>query len=202
MKRCTAIALLLILIPVLGVAQKKSSKHSEVPAVLQYAHFVYVEALDGDAMKPGLFPEDRRAIFDVQDALRDWNRYTLANRREEADVVLVVRKGRIAGVQARVGVSVGPGTPGSQTSSRTQGQVGEGPAGEGNGVSAGAEGEAGPENDMLRVYLVHDGELIGPVWTREIPDGLDAPGVVLVRQLRAAVERAYPSQPTAGKPTP
>jgi hypothetical protein len=64
----------------------------------------------------------------------------------------------------------------------------------------GAEGEVGPENDMLRVYLVSsDGELTGPIWTREIQDGLDPPTVLLIQQLRTAVERAYPSQPPATK---
>jgi len=57
---------------------------------------------------------------------------------------------------------------------------------------------------MLRVYIVNgDGKLSGPLWTREMQDGLDAPGLMLLQQLRAAVERAYPTQPPAPKqPTP
>jgi hypothetical protein len=203
MSRYKAIALLLILVPALALAQHKAKKHNDVPAVFQYAHFVYVEAADGDATKPGLYPEDRQAIFDVQDALQDWNRYALANRREGADVVLVVRKGRLAGAQTHAGVSVGtPRLPGSgnPAAGRPPGQSGQG----GDGEGVGAEGEVGPENDMLRVYLVSsDGKLSGPLWTREIQDGLDAPNVVLMQQLRTAVERAYPSQPPAAKqPTP
>jgi hypothetical protein len=202
MIRYKAIALLLILVPALGIAQQKTKKHNDVPAVFQNARFVYVEAVDGEVMKPGLYPADRQAIFDVEDSLRDWNRYSLANRRADADLVLVVRKGRLASAQARAGVSVGPPRlpgGGNPASGRPPGQAGQG----GDGESVGAEGEVGPENDMLRVYLVSDGKLTGPVWTREIQDGLDAPPVLLMQQLRTAVERAYPSQPPAAKqPTP
>jgi hypothetical protein len=202
MSRSEAIALLLILIPALALAQQKAKKHNDVPAVFQYAHFVYVEAPDGDAMKPGLYPADRQAIADVQDSLRDWNRYALATRREDAEVVLVVRKGRLASAQVHAGVSVGTRVPsgGNSTSGPAPGQAGQG----GDGAGAGAEGEVGPENDMLRVYLVNgDGKLTGPLWTREIQDGLDPPTLLLMQQLRTAVERAYPSQPPPSKqPTP
>jgi hypothetical protein len=202
MSRYKAVALLLILIPALAVAQQKGKKHDDVPAVFQYAQFVYVEAVDGDALKPGLYPADRQAISDVEDSLRDWNRYSLATRRKDAEVVLVVRKGRLASTQAHAGVSVGTRAPGggNPNSSRAPGQAGQSGDGDGVGFGAGAEGEVGPESDMLRVYLVNsDGKLTGPVWTREIQDGLDAPPVTLMQQLRAAVERAYPSQPQAAK---
>jgi hypothetical protein len=203
MSRYKAVGLLLILVPALALAQQKAKKHSGVPAVFQNARFVYVEAMEGDAMKPGLYPADRQAIFDVEDSLRDWSRYALANRRADADFVLVVRKGRLASAQARAGVAVGtPRLPGggNPTSGRTLGQSGPG----GDGERVGAEGEVGPEIDMLRVFLVSsDGKLTGPVWTREIQDGLDAPPVLLMQQLRTAVEQAYPSQPPPTKqPTP
>jgi hypothetical protein len=201
MSRFKAIALLLILVPALALAQQKAKKHSDVPAVFQNAHFVYVEAMDGDALKPGLYPPDRQAIFDVEDSLRDWNRYGLAIRRSEADLVLVVRKGRLASVTARAGVSAGTRLPGGNPNgSRPSSQIGQ-PGGDDEGV--GTSAEVGPSNDLLRVYLVSsDGKLTGPVWNREIADGLDAPPVMLMQQLRTAVERAYPSQPPPTKPTP
>jgi hypothetical protein len=201
MRRYRAIALLLILVPVLVHAQQKPKKHNDVPAVFQNARFIYVEAMDGDALKPGLYPPDRQAIFDVEDSLRDWNRYGLAIRRSDADLVLVVRKGRLASVAARTGVSGGTRLPGGSNpnGSRPSGQIGQPVDDEGVGTSA----EVGPANDLLRVYLVSsDGKLTGPVWNREIQDGLDAPPVMLMQQLRTAVERAYPSQPPPSKPTP
>jgi hypothetical protein len=181
--------MLLILVSSGGFAQK-AKKHNDVSAAFQSAHFVYVEAADGDAMKPGLYSADRQAIFDVQDGLHDWNRYAIASRREEADLVMVVRRGRIASAQPRTGISVPrPGNP--------QGRApGQDPSG---GDDIGAETEVGPENDVLRVYIVSDGKLSGLVWMREMKDGLDAPPLQLLQQLRTAVERAYPSQPQAPK---
>lgn len=198
MKCCKAIALILVLIPALAITQQKAKKHNDVPAIFQSAHFILVEAMDGDALKPGLNPADRQAIFDVQDGLRDWNRYALANRRQEADVVLVVRKGRIASAQARTGVSPPSRFPGS--SNPNQGRA---PGQAGDPDSMGGAVDVGSENDMLRVYMVDgNGKLAGPIWTRELPDGLEGPSVALLQQLRTAVERAYPSQPPPTKPTP
>jgi hypothetical protein len=54
---------------------------------------------------------------------------------------------------------------------------------------------------MLQVYTTNpDGKLIGPVWNREMREGLDGPDVPLLRQLRIAVEKAYPSQPAPKQP--
>jgi len=204
MSRCKMIGLTLLLVSATGLHAQKTKKHNDVPAIFQNAHFIYVEAVDGDAMKPGLFPDDRQAINDVEDGLRDWNRYTLTTRRMEADVVLVVRKGRIAGAQARGGIGGGTRAPVSPSSSRGAGQPGQAGGQPGDSDNIGAEAEIGPANDMLRVYIVNgDGKLSGPLWTREMQDGLDAPGLMLLQQLRAAVERAYPTQPPAPKqPTP
>lgn len=206
MNRLKAIGLVLILIPAVGLAQKKSKKHNDVPAVFQNAQYIFVESMNGDAFKPGLYPEDRQAIYNVEDGVRDWHRYALATRRSEADVVLVVRKGRVAGAQARAGIGVGSRPPGSVSLGHPAG-LGDQDAGQpagpgGNADSVGGEAEVGPANDMLRVYLVsNDGKLTGPVWTRELQDGLDAPTVALLQQLKTAVERAYPSQPPVAKQT-
>jgi hypothetical protein len=204
MSRKTVITLLLILASALALAQHKHKKHDEVPAAFQYAHFIYVEAADGDALKPGLLPEDRRAIYDVEDSVRDWNRYTLVERRQTADIVLVVRKGRIA--QVRSAISVGPRLPSGvgsvgNTNPNSNPNSNRGPDQLGQpGDNVGAAAEVGPENDTLRVYLLDaDGKLAGPVWMREIQDGLDAPEVLLMRELRTAVEHTYPSQPPAPK---
>jgi hypothetical protein len=199
MRRFKAIALLLILIPALGLAQKKTKKQKDdVPAIFQYAHYIYVEAPEGEAVRPGLYSPDRQAISDVEDALLDWNRYALANRRKEADVVLVVRKGRLANAPASPGVSLPAHLPpgSAPNSGRSPGQPGDT-----SGVTS--EAEVGPEDDMLRVYMVNtDGKLQGPLWSRDAKDGLDAPDVALLQMLRAAVERAYPTQPPPPKPTP
>ena len=94
MRRCLP-CLLLLLLFFPGPAQSKK-KDPDVPALFRQARYVYVEAVDGDAFNPRLYPEDRQAIADVVTALQAWNRYTLATRRQGADLVFVVRKGRVA----------------------------------------------------------------------------------------------------------
>lgn len=191
-RRLVVLAIAVLALPV-AFAQSKSKKH-DLPAVFANAHYVYVRALDGDIMKPGLYPEDRQAISDMQDGLRDWNRYALTIEQEHADLVFVVRKGRSSGEQNRVGISgrQQPMPPGSQP--RQQGQMPD----DGTGVGVGAE--VGPSDDILQVFTTNpEGKLIGPLWQREMHDGLEAPAIPLLRQLRAAVELAYPDQP-AKKP--
>jgi hypothetical protein len=196
LKLRSGIATLLLLVAPLALAQQKPKKHSDLPAVFSKARFVFVQAEDGDIMRPGLYPEDRNAISDVQQGIRDWNRYAVAINRDDADLILIVRKGRIAGAQGRVGVSGGsprqPGVP----------FPGSDPRQDGIGTSVGAAGEVGPPDDMLRVYThTPDGKLTGPLWSREMKDGLDAPSVLLLQQLKQAVEHAYPPVPPSPQPT-
>jgi hypothetical protein len=62
----------------------------------------------------------------------------------------------------------------------------------------GAAGEVGPPDDLMRVYMqTPDGKLTGPLWSREMKDGLDNPSVLLLQQLKQAVEHAYPPVPPA-----
>jgi len=184
MKPYQVIALLLVSVSATGFAQHKTKKHSELPAVFENARYVYVEAEDGDINRPGIFPEDRQAISDVEDGVRDWNRYSLTIRREQADLIIVVRKGRVVGVEGHDGVAVGTRPPGSQFPIRDPHETQA-------GDELGAGAEVGPSDDLLRVYTINaDGKRIGPIWTREMKDGLDGPNVKLLQQLRAAVERA------------
>ena len=195
MKLRTRVALLLLFVAPFAVAQQKSKKHSDLPAVFSNARYVYVEAEDGDIMRPGLYPEDRDAISDVQQGIRDWNRYAVAVNREDADLIFIVRKGRIAGAQGRIGVSGGsPRQPGAPF-------PGSDPRQDGIGTTVGAAGEVGPPDDLLRVYTqTPDGKLTGPLWSREMKNGLDAPSVLLLQQLKQTVERAYPPVPPSSQP--
>ncbi len=181
------IALLVVLLPTLVVAQQKAKKHPDLPAVFANARYVYVEAIGGDAFNPGLYPKDRQAIVDVEDALRDWNRYTLTVERKQADLVFVVRKGRLASGQIRGTVGSSPPPHGTQPPGRTPLETG-----------VDLETEVGPEDDLLWVCLIHtDGKRSGPIWRLTLPDGLDGPQLLLFQQLKAAVERAYPRRPVS-----
>ena len=106
MKTLKLAAPLILCLLVLNLAHSKPKK-PDLPAVFQNAKYVYVEAVDGDILKPGLFPEDRHAISDVQDSLREWKRYAIALSRKDADLVFVVRKGRLAAAQVHGGISAG-----------------------------------------------------------------------------------------------
>jgi len=191
------VALLLVALPSVAVAK---TKKSDVSAVFRNATYVYVESMDGDLYRPGLYPADRQAIADVQDALRDWKRYTLTMRRDQAELVFVVRKGRAASGRIGGPIPMGQPLPPTQMPGHGPGQTGSGPAGSGaGGIETGAE--AGPDDDMLRVYtLSTEGKLGAMVWNRTLTDGLDEPQLVLFEQLKAAVDKAYPST-TASQPS-
>jgi hypothetical protein len=191
MKVWKAIALTVILIPAMGVAQKK--KHNEVPEVFGTAHSIYIEAADGDYSKPGLNAADRRAIEDVQDALKAWGRYTLAVHPEQADLVFVVRKSRGNGMDAQSGLSGPPRPNGVAAPARVPGQPGD-------SDTLGASAPMAVEGDRIMVYTMTDGKRKGPVWTRELQGGLEGPSVLLVQQLKGAVERAFPPDLTPAKP--
>lgn len=193
MKAWKLAAPLILLALSLNLAQSKPKK-PEVAAVFQNAKYVYVQAADGDVLKPGLFPEDRQAISDVQDSIRNWNRYAIALSPSQADLIIVVRKGRLAGAQGHVGISDGPRTQPGQAQSPGQFPT------QGRGSEVGVRSDVGEPDDMLRVYIPNDGKLTSIVWDRTMEGGLDAPSMQLVQQLKAAVEKAYPPETTSKKP--
>ncbi len=201
MKLRNATIVLLLCALAVATAPGKPKKNT-VSAVFQNARYIYVQSVDGDSLNPNLYPEDRQAIFDVEERLRDWKRYTVTIRREDADLVFIVRKGRTAAARTRIGVAGGartrsgpysgnaPATDPSQYPAQGSG-TGTGPLG--NGTAVGVGGEVGPSDDLLRIFSsAPDGKLIGPVWSRELDAGLDGPSVELMRQLQNEVDSAYP----------
>ncbi len=187
-----ATTLLTMLLPALVAVQGKTKKPDTLPAVFKNASYVYVEAVDGQEFDPRLDPEDRQAIANVEGALYDWKRYTLVTRRDQADLIIVVRKGRIAEGRAGVGVSTGPlGAPGSRPG-------GPAPGAGGPAVGVGVGGEVGPPDDLFEVYEPNQNEALGTqLWLRTQPDGLDGSKPALFKEFKDAVEKAYPSQPAS-----
>jgi len=182
--------LLLFLLPTLVFAQHK--KHT-LPAVFNTAQYVWVESMDGDEYRPDLLPADRQAITDVENALRDWGRYILTARRSEAQLVFVVRTGRLA--EGKMGVGIGTRTPGPAANPYSGQQ--QPPAGP--GVVMGSE--VGPPDDLLQVCQLEEGSRLGnPIWERSESDGLASPSVPLFRDLKRAIDRDYPPEPPAKKP--
>ena len=189
MKSLKVAVLLLFLLPILCVAQKKDKKAS-VPAVFDHARYVYVEAMDGGEFDRRLSPEDRVAIADVRDALKAWGRYVITLQRDKAELIFVVRKGRLE--EGRIGIGVGGG---QDPQDPTMGPQGAGNPGRqrSRAPSVDVGGEAGPKDDLLQVCQVNvDGKLSGPLWIQSEESGLDGPRVRLIAQFKYAVDNAYP----------
>ncbi len=187
MKLLKTITLLLVVVPALISLQAKTKKPYKLPALFNQAQYVWVEAVDGQEFNPRLLPEDRQAIGDVYQALYNWKRYVVVTQRDQADLIFVVRIGRVA--EGRVGVLVGTGPQG--------GPQPAGAPGPSHGVGVG--GEVGPPDDLLEVYSQSPNDTHGTlIWQRTLADGLDHPEVPLFKQLKDEIEHDYPVQ-TASK---
>jgi hypothetical protein len=165
----------------MALAQKKNKK-PVFPAWITQARYVYVTTVYGDPWLAANFTdiptEDRKAAFDVQDALKKWGRFVLVYRPDEADVILVVRKGKVAAATGRSTVGIRPRNPGTVTTDGTLFGV-----------------EAGNPDDVM---LVYDGKL-GTDRTAALKyiekGGLDAPDVTVVAEFRKQVEEASAKKP-------
>jgi hypothetical protein len=183
MNRRISLGLFVLLLCVPVFAQKKEA---ELPKIFTTSQFVVVETIYGavndTTLDSRISPEDRGAVYRVEDALRTWGRYRLAFKRSEADLVLVLRKGRLAEAHAGVKISRAPQPPG-------------GPSQTGTGTEPIFGGEVGPPYDLLVVYTKNpDSSLGGPYWNRTQDRGLDAPDLPLFKKFKEAVEAASKTQ--------
>lgn len=166
LKRKASVWLLLVF----ALAVKAEDKNA-IPAVIKNATFVYVTTYSGDVFSPDTAPDDRHAVQNVQSAIEKWGRYKLVYNRGEADLVLVVRTGRLAEVKG--GVQVGTQRVGDITSRSHGSAIG---------------GEVGDPQDTLEVYMASQGMNGLPLWRGRAQDGLKAPEMRLVKELRLKVE--------------
>lgn len=168
------------------------NKKLQVPEVFQTAHSVYVESIDGEITKPGLSTAEREAILEVQEAVREWDRYALAPSRDKADLVIVVRKGHAVGDQDHLGLGLHPTMPQPGAMQPGQERTLQAHPTDQN-ASVGTGGDDIATQDLFRVYTLNEkGKLKGPVWAREMDGGLNGPTVRLLLELKAAVEITYP----------
>jgi hypothetical protein len=169
-----------VLLTLASLAASQSNKQSkpEPTTILAAAQSIFVEPYlgptnEGSIYDPRVNPDDRDAVTDVLDAIQKWGHYRLAFRRSEADIVVFVRKGRLASPLGGVHVDSGHPSPSNPTHS---GGPGEGTL---NGV------EAGPNEDLFWVYSRNpEGKLIGPIWQESLKDGLKAPQLVLFQKFK------------------
>src|SRR5579863_6096977 len=176
--------LAVVLLPTLVFAQNQNKKKHSVSEAFNNARYVWVESMDGDIFTPGLLPADRQAIADVQNALRDWGRYALTADRSQAELIFVVRAGRLA--EGNVGGRVGP------QNSRPIGASDPGQQQRPMGPGVMLGGEIGPPYDLLKVILTNSQGPGTEVWFRSEESGLASPDVPLFQRLKRAVDHDYP----------
>jgi hypothetical protein len=120
--------------------------------------------LDSDSLNSDrVLPEERVAVQSLYDALEEWGQYVVEPRGSRAELVIAVRKGRLASVQ---GIGGGIGTPD-------------------RGRSVGARGELSSPYDMLTVY---DGGTV--LWRRTRPAGSPGSFTSMFADFRKDVDRA------------
>ena len=165
-RRALCFPVVLLLVP-FSVAKDKAS----FPKMIVKAKYVLVTSYFGDDLADSRVPSaDRQAVIDVQDAIRDWGRYTLVYERKAAELIILVRKGRSAEVRSGIGIHTG------SDRSPSVGPI--------------TDADGGDPQDMLSVYNASLGTDTAPMWRDRMSDGLSAPGVKLVDELRTKVEAA------------
>lgn len=170
-------------------------KKPGLPEQFEKAQSVFVESRNGDLTDLRLDRDQRDAILDMQDGIRDWGRYSLASSRIDADLIVVVYRGQF--VHERAFPNALPGAGAGSGRSPIQN-----PADASQASPTDAAG-TGREKDELRVYTFgQDGKLKGPIWRSQMDNGLLAPNLFLLQQLKYDVQKAYPNPPATQSATP
>jgi hypothetical protein len=173
MRRSLCCVLLLLFLP-----SARAKDKAIVPALIVNARYVYVTSYYGSQFSPRSFPEDRQAIADLQDGLKKWKKYIVVYKQEEADLILLVRKGRVGTVRPRV--VVGRRTPGED-------QFPQG---------AGADAEFGSAQDLFAVYDARSGGVdSAALWRQYQSGGLEPPALPLLARFKKDVEDAAKKKP-------
>lgn len=177
-------ALLLVLTPVFAKDKSKSALNRNIT----HAQFVMLTTLHGNNFETAKVPpEDIKAFWATEAALKKWGRYTLVYTPDQADLIVVVRAGRVASVHGEIPgtdtISIGrmPRTDPSDPTGAPVPPIGS--------ESAGAE--VGPSEDMLEIYDAHLGVMASsPLWRKLQASGLTGPEPPLIKELRKEVEAA------------
>ncbi len=75
-----------------ATAQVNGNVSDQIPMLLVHARYVYVTSVDGPEFSPRVLPEDRQAILDVQDYIKQWNHWAVLYSTYQADLVIVVMR--------------------------------------------------------------------------------------------------------------
>jgi hypothetical protein len=169
----------IVLLASVAFGQTKQQKTAQL---LLNAQYVYVEPLlaDGKFADLNVSPEDGQAATDISNAIEKWGQYKIAARRSEADLVISVRKGRVASTYSggHVGIHTSP--------------TGGHPTTEAGPITG---GETGPKEDLLWVFALNpDGTLAGPYWKNAQEHGLETPNLALFQLFKKDISEAIAAQ--------
>jgi len=189
--------LAVVLLSTVAVAQQA---FKPLPKFVVHAKYVLVTTQSGyEPSDPRILPEDRQALMTVREAIQEWGLYDLAYQPKDADLVILVRKGRYANVRPTARVNTGSSYPDANPKTNpnfdasTHANVNRATntaANSGTGVTPDVQADVGDPRDMLVLYDKHYGTGSStPLWRAFAANGLDTPDVPLVQQLRAAVEQ-------------
>jgi hypothetical protein len=153
------------------------------PAQLAQARYVALGYDLGDGfvsetdVRADVLPEERAALQTIRAGIEQWGRYQIVVRPGQAELLIAVRKGRLATIGG--GIHVG----GPSSGRAGGGPVGIGPMG---GV------QVSSPDDMIEVFEASSGSLI---WRGMKPNGLSGAGPPLWDNFRAEVAKAEKSVP-------
>jgi hypothetical protein len=168
MRKCSFCFFVLLLLVPLTIAKDKP----QLPKLVVSAKYVLVTTYEGDRLSnPRMMPDDRQAVTDVQDAIRKWGRYIVVYQRKDADLIILVRKGRFA--TALGGVRIHAGSEAPSPSIGTTGNA-----------------DVGDPQDMIALYVAAEGIDSPALWRGRQVDGLKPPEMNLIQELRTKVEAA------------
>ena len=194
-------AVFLMLLAAAGFASGKP-KHPSLPEIFETAKTVHVEDRDArDITDISLDPQTRNSILDVQDAIQVWGRYALSRSRREADLILIVYKGRLRR-DPNNGIAT-LGTPRTSNGPISHNPT-QNPAGASQSSNDGTLNDGfTQEKDELKVYTLDpNGKLKNLLWHNEQVRGLDTPNLILLQQLELEIDKAYPVPPTTKQSVP
>ncbi len=107
-----------------------------------------------------------------------------SGQRDRADLLFLVRKGRLASATGGANVDIG---------SRNRTPYPADPTRNDPPTGVGVDAEAGTPDDTLAVYLVAPtGAIDAQIWLHTLKGGLDAPAVPLFQRFKQEVDTAYP----------
>ncbi|HUS18847.1 MAG TPA: hypothetical protein VMZ25_04310 [Terriglobales bacterium] len=195
----TPLALLLLTLTASAQHQPDPKPQAKiVPETLVRSKYVYVGILraDGridDRINPATAPEDRQVRDAVETAFRGWKRYIVTLLPDHADLIVLVRKGRLGSVTlSGTPVQLSGGGGRADTRPRSPDDVRRSTDEDlraNRGVTVGAE--AGPLVDIMEV---HTGPNAGGsdlrLWQRARQEGFTGTPPRLFQQFKDEVEAA------------